>query len=207
MVERSGLDDIRIYFIGDSYVNGTGDPAYLGWPGRACAASRSDKTSITCYNLGIRADTSEDVLRRWEQEVEARQLKPHDGRVVFGFGANDCWIEDGKTRVDRADTVRNTEQILTRARSLFPTLMIGPPPGNDESEDARREEMSALIGKIARSAGVPYLEVIQELRAEGVWQQEAALGDRIHPAEGGYSSLARLVLAWPQWWFHEAKRR
>jgi len=201
------LEDIRVYFIGDSYVNGTGDPEYLGWPGRACAASRSDASSITCYNLGIRGDTSTDVLRRWEREVASRRLIPHDGRVVFGFGANDCWILEGKSRVERTDTIRNTEQILSRARSLFPTLMVGPPPGIDESEDARRQEMSALIREIAGRAGVPYLEVIKELRAEGVWQREAALGDRIHPAEGGYSSLAKLVLAWPQWWFHETQRR
>ena len=199
--------DIRIYFIGDSYVNGTGDHAYLGWPGRVCAASRSHEVSITCYNLGTRGDTSEDVLSRWEREVASRRLIPHDGRVVFGFGANDCWIEEGKTRVERADTKRNTEQILSRAHSIFPTLMVGPPPGIDEDEHSRRVEISSLIGTIANNIGVPYLEVIQELRAEGVWQQEAVLGDRIHPAEGGYSSLARLVLAWPQWWFHEAKRR
>ncbi len=201
------MEDIRIYFIGDSYVNGTGDPEYLGWPGRACAASKSEEYSITSYNLGIRADTSEDVLSRWEQEVEARRLKPHDGRIVFGFGANDCWIEDGKTRVDRADTVRNTEEILTHAHTLFPTLMIGPPPGIDESEDARREDMSALLGTIALRVGVPYLEVNHALRAEGVWQREAALGDRIHPADGGYTALTKLVLDWPQWWFHETQRR
>ena len=195
------MADIRIYFIGDSYVNGTGDPDFLGWPGRACAASRSEEYAITGYNLGIRGDTSADVLRRWEREVEARRLIPHDGRVVFGFGANDCWIIDGKPRVDRADTIRNTEEILTRAQSLFPALMIGPPPGIDADEHSRRVEISSLVGEIAGRVGVPYLEVIHELHAGGVWQSEAARGDRIHPAEGGYAALAELVLAWPAWWF------
>ena len=201
------MDDIRIYFIGDSYVNGTGDPAYLGWPGRACAASRNEDVSITCYNLGIRGDTSVDVLRRWDQEVEARRLIPHDGRVVFGFGANDCWIIDGKKRVERADTVANTEEILTRACSLFPTLMIGPPPGIDEDEHGRRVEISALIGEIAGRVGVPYLEVIHDLHAGGVWHNEAVLNDRVHPGKGGYAALAERVLAWPEWWFHASLRR
>ncbi len=202
------MEDIRIYFIGDSYVNGTGDPEYLGWPGRVCAESRSDEISITSYNLGIRGDTSADVLRRWDvPEVESRRLIPHDGRLVFGFGANDCWIIEGKTRVERADTVSNAEEILTRAHSLLPTLMIGPPPGIDESENARRQDISDLIGTIAKRVGVPYLEVIHALGAEGVWRSEAAQGDRIHPARGGYSSLAKLVLDWPQWWFHESQRR
>lgn len=35
--------DIRICFIGDSLVNGTGDEAALGWAGRLCAmANASD---------------------------------------------------------------------------------------------------------------------------------------------------------------------
>ncbi len=196
------MEDIRIYFIGDSYVNGTGDPAFLGWPGRACAASRSDEISITSYNLGIRGDTSADVLRRWEREVVARRLIPHDGRMVFGFGANDCWFIDGKPRVERTDTVRNTEEILSRARSLLPTLMIGPPPGIDEEEHGRRVEVSSLIGEIAGRLGVPYLEVIHDLNAGGVWRSEAALGDRVHPGAGGYSALAELVIGWPEWWFY-----
>ena len=201
------MEDIRIYFIGDSYVNGTGDPDYLGWPGRACAASRSGETSITCYNLGIRGDTSADVHRRWEREVASRRLIPHDGRVVFGFGANDCWIIEGKPRVERAETVRNTEEILSLARSQFPTLMIGPPPGIDEAEHGRRVEISSLAGEIAGRAGVPYLEVIHDLHAGGVWQSEAARGDRVHPGAGGYAALAELVLAWPEWWFHSSSRR
>lgn len=32
-------DDIRIGFIGDSLVNGTGDAMALGWAGRLCATA------------------------------------------------------------------------------------------------------------------------------------------------------------------------
>jgi hypothetical protein len=28
--------EIRICFIGESFVNGTGDPEFLGWTGRVC---------------------------------------------------------------------------------------------------------------------------------------------------------------------------
>ena len=196
------MEDIRINFIGDSFVNGTGDSEFLGWPGRVCAASKTEGVGITCYNLGIRADTSTDVLNRWEQEVDARRLKPHDARVVFGFGANDCWIEEGKTRVERADTISNTNAILSRAASLYPTLMIGPPPALDDAGDALRQEMSALLEDISVRAGVPYLPVIDALREGHIWKEEQKQGDAVHPSAGGYAALAKLVLAWPQWWFH-----
>tara|TARA_B100000029_G_scaffold516037_2_gene626280 strand:+ start:372 stop:965 length:594 start_codon:yes stop_codon:yes gene_type:complete len=197
------LKDIRIYFIGDSYVNGTGDPLYLGWPGRVCAASQTTEHSITCYNLGVRADTSVDILRRWEQELKARLLKPHDCHIVFSFGANDCWIENEKKRVSTFETRKNAAKIFEQARSLFPTLMIGPPPGIDQAEHERRVAISTLLKKVTKNIDIPYLEVIHELHDGGLWQQEALLGDRIHPAEGGYGALADLVLAWDKWWFHQ----
>ena len=167
------MEDIRIYFIGDSYINGTGDPQYLGWPGRVCVASQSDQAGITCYNLGIRADTSEDILRRWESEVDARRLKPHDGRIVFGFGANDCWLEEGKMRIARAETEKNAEHILSRAVERLPTLMIGPPPGLGSEQDAMRQDMSALLQDICTRVGVPYLAVI-DAGGSGGWRSDTS---------------------------------
>ena len=59
---------MRICFVGDSFVNGTGDPECLGWPGRICAAARRAGHDVTYYNLGVRRDTSGDVQARWELE-------------------------------------------------------------------------------------------------------------------------------------------
>jgi len=56
---------MRICFVGDSFVNGTGDPEYLGWTGIICAVTRSWGYDITYYNLGIRRETSADILARW----------------------------------------------------------------------------------------------------------------------------------------------
>jgi acyl-CoA thioesterase-1 len=81
---------IRICFFGDSIVNGTGDDACLGWVGRICSAARRRGIDLTCYNLGIRRDTSTDILARWQIEARARLPDQYDGRLVFSFGANDC---------------------------------------------------------------------------------------------------------------------
>jgi len=194
------LDDVRIYFIGDSYINGTGDPEYLGWPGRVCAASNGKSAAITGYNLGIRADTSADILRRWESEIAARRLVPHDARLVFGFGANDCYLIDGQKRVERPESEKNARDILTKAQALLPTLMIGPPPGVDEEQQALRADMSELLKGITADVGVPYLDVIQGMDPT-VWRDEAKSGDQIHPGAGGYAALAQLVLDWQGWWF------
>ena len=56
-------DDLRLCFVGDSFVNGTNDPDYLGWTGRVSILARGRGHMLTCYNLGVRRDTSSDDRR------------------------------------------------------------------------------------------------------------------------------------------------
>ncbi|MFF4606521.1 GDSL-type esterase/lipase family protein [Streptomyces sp. NPDC001339] len=91
--------DLRICFIGDSFVQGIGDPEHRGWVGRVLAVTRGD---ITAFNLGIRRDTSEDVLRRCWREALPRTLPGADNRLVISFGSNDTVQEDGTVRTDLA---------------------------------------------------------------------------------------------------------
>lgn len=69
-------EDLRICFIGDSFVQGIGDPEYRGWVGRVLTAT---DPGITAFNLGIRRNTSTDVLRRCWREVEPRVLPGSGG--------------------------------------------------------------------------------------------------------------------------------
>ena len=82
-------NDLRICFIGDSYVNGTSDPDYLGWAGRVAIAAQRNGYNLTYYNLGVRRETSADIAKRWQQEVQARFLSSCPPFVVFALGAND----------------------------------------------------------------------------------------------------------------------
>lgn len=118
---------MRICFIGDSFVNGTGDPECLGWAGRICAVACNLGHDITYYNLGVRGDTSTDIKARWLKEVSGRLSTKYDGSIVFSFGVNDITLENGKTRVEFSTSIENTRNILREAGQLFPVLMIGPP--------------------------------------------------------------------------------
>ena len=63
-----GVDDCRVCFIGDSFVQGTGDPTGLGWVGRVVSETKQAGWNITGYNLGVRGETSRDIMARWERE-------------------------------------------------------------------------------------------------------------------------------------------
>ena len=56
--------DRRVFFIGDSFVAGVGDPEHRGWVGRLADRAHRAGAPITAYNLGVRRDTSDDICRR-----------------------------------------------------------------------------------------------------------------------------------------------
>ncbi|RVT96733.1 GDSL family lipase [Rhodovarius crocodyli] len=192
---------MRVCFFGDSMVNGTGDDECLGWVGRACAEARRGGTDLTCYNLGIRRDTSADVRARWRREAEARLPAAHDGRLVFSFGANDCCANDagGGVRVDHAAALAHAEAILLAAAAWRPVLMVGPFPIHEPATDARIAALGQGFAQLCARLGVPYLSVFETAAGSAAWAREVAAGDGAHPNAQGYAEVAAVFSRWPAW--------
>ena len=119
-------DDLRICFVGDSFVNGTGDDTALGWVGRVCAEARARGVRLTSYNLGVRRDTSQDVLARWEAECRRRLPADCDARIVLSFGVNDTVVETGHERVALEASCEALRQIV-RAAGRYLIAVRGAP--------------------------------------------------------------------------------
>ncbi|MCC5648361.1 GDSL-type esterase/lipase family protein [Nostoc sp. XA013] len=205
-MELQHLPEVRICFVGDSFVNGTGDQECLGWTGRVCANANKKGYDITYYNLGIRRDTSTDIAKRWLQEVSLRLPKKYDGRVVFSFGLNDTTVENGKTRVDLADSIKNAYEILSEAQKLYPVLMIGIAPYAEPEDSQRRNRNTDLCKQFAlicNELNIPYLDVFSILGKSNIWINEARANDGVHPQAGGYTEFAQIVENWDAWlnWF------
>ncbi|WP_218030953.1 GDSL-type esterase/lipase family protein [Dictyobacter aurantiacus] len=197
------MKDVRICFIGDSFVNGTGDPACLGWTGRVCAVAISQGHEVTYYNLGIRRQTSLEIARRWRSEVEARLPHGCDGRLVFSFGVNDTVLENERPRLDSQESLRHAREMLRAACELCPTLMVGPPPMPDDEQNQRIASLSEQFALLCQELAIPYLDVFTPLLQVAQWREEALANDGAHPRAAGYSALAHLVQDWPTWqsWF------
>lgn len=193
------MADIRICFVGDSFTQGTGDDTCLGWPGRVCASARSRGHAVTAYNLGIRRETTDDIRARWRAEINPRLIAGVDGRIVFSFGANDATIEDGSWRVPPDLSAENARSVIARAQLSYPVLVVGPPPAPEADKTARHAELAARYAEVCRKLDVPYLDILEPIKAVDAWWAEVAAGDGIHPNLGGYAALAELVEAWPAW--------
>jgi acyl-CoA thioesterase-1 len=186
--------EVHVLFFGDSHTVGVGDPSGLGWVGRVVAASHAAGVPLVAYNLGIRRETSRDVLRRWrcEADVRSSELATH---VVFAIGANDTTAEDGVLRIEPGDSVETLAALVRQSDAAgLPALVVGPAPVGDEQQMDRIVDLSDRFASLCSQMGVPFVEVATRLRQSEVWREEIAASDEAHPGAAGYEELARIVL-------------
>lgn len=195
--------DIRICFVGDSFVNGTGDRTYLGWTGRLCTGLAKQGRDVTHYNLGVRRDTSVDIWKRWEGETAHRLPYGCDNRIVFCFGTNDTTWENGQPRVELIDSLRHCRRILTTANKQYPVLMISPPPIADSKQNALTEKRCEDFLLTCSELKIPYLDIFTPLSQSQSWHKAVEAGDGSHPGADGYVEIADLIQEWSVWqhWF------
>jgi lysophospholipase L1-like esterase len=190
-----------VFFVGDSFVAGVGDPQHRGWVGRLAERAHRVGAPITAYNLGVRRDTSDDILRRWADEVAVRRAAGAQERLVVSFGVNDTTDAGRATRVAPEYSVTNLHTLLADAAAAgLPVLMVGPPPVADRVQNRRIAALDEQFAAVCAETGAPYVTVFAPLRDTPVWMDEVAAGDGAHPAAAGYDLLTDLVEPpWQEW--------
>ena len=198
--------DMRLIFIGDSIVAGSGDDECRGWVGRVGSATRRAGVDHTPYNLGIGGDTAADVLARWEAEV-TRRLNPEiDNRLVVQVGVNDA--RDGVER-DHDDCARDLRAFVAGARGArLEPLVVGPIPTHQPAESDRIGALSRRFADACAEAGAAFIEVHAALRGNATFLS-GLVADGYHPDADGYGEIAQVVLhnGWWQWLATPAGRR
>ncbi len=196
------MQDIRICFVGDSFVNGFNDRAALGWAGRLCADAARLGNPVTYYNLGIRRNTSKDIATRWQQECALRLPQTCDGRIVLSCGVNDAFMEDGELPISPEESIANVRAILHGAKA-YRVFMVGPPPVDDDEQNERIATLSAGYAREAAALEIPYVDLLSPLVTDDSYRREIARNDGAHPGSGGYSKMANIIASSQAWWFKE----
>ena len=194
--------DLRVCFVGDSFVASVGDPEHLGWTGRLCAGSERAGLPVTRYVLGVRRQTTAEVADRWAAECRPR-LSGGDWepRVVLSTGVNDTTEVDGAPRLDPHGSVAALAGMLTGAAAAgWPVLVVGPPAVADDAQNQRIASLDERFAQACADHGVPHVPVAATLAADPTWRAEVAAGDGAHPGAAGYAVFADLVRpAWERW--------
>ncbi len=170
--------DVRVCFIGDSFVAGVGDARHLGWAGRLAAHSHAQGQALTSYNLGIRRDTSADILRRFQAECTPRLPSGSHAGVVLSFGVNDTMFESGASRVATGASLSHLRELLTQlGKSGWSVLMASPPAVDDDTHNERVIVLDALLEAECARHSVPYVSVVKQMQGHDIWRREVREGD------------------------------
>ncbi len=185
----------RVLFYGDSLVAGVGDPAGGGWVARVVSAAFRGGVPLTAYNLGIRSETSIQVVARWREEAIRRVPAGADARIVVSFGANDTTIEEEDVRVSPDASSRALGEMLDGAAALgLAAYVVGPGPVDDQEQTARIIAVSESFAQVCRERGSPFTSTVESLLASPTWMAEVARADGAHPGTEGYDALAELLI-------------
>jgi acyl-CoA thioesterase I len=197
-VVTEGARDVGLVFIGASLVAGVGDPKGQGWVSRVVGRTQHPDLELTAYNLGVRGDTSADVLNRWRTECPPRWAGRNERRLVVSVGGNDA-----ATGVTLARHRLNLANILDDAASTgISTFVVSPPPSDDEELNSKLEVLVEAQADVCSRRDVPFVDCYRPLLGHEQWQADLAASQiPHHPGQAGYGLIAWLVLhnGWNDW--------
>lgn len=197
-VVADGPRDVGLVFVGASLVAGVGDPKGQGWVSRVVGRTHHPDLELTAYNLGVRGNTSADVLGRWKQEAEPRWLGRGEKRLVVSVGT-----ADAMGGVTLARHRLNLANILDDAAGAgIGTFVVSPPPTDDEEVNAKLDVLVDAQADVCARRGVPFVDCFAPLVGHDQWQSDLASSRPAHhPGQAGYGLIAWLVLhnGWYDW--------
>ena len=193
-----GVRDVGMVFMGASTTAGYGDPKGLGWVGRVVARTQHPDLDLTAYNLGVRGNTSGDVVARWGAECHPRWQGRAERRLVLSVGSNDV-----VTGMTMARSRLNLANVLDEAaNSGIGVFVVGLTPTLDPETNRRIESLAQAQADVCARRGVTYVDCYRPLVSHDQWMADvAASPDRVHPGQAGYGLIAWLVLhnGWNDW--------
>lgn len=204
----------RICFVGASTVEGLGDEAGLGWPGRLAAMARGSGAPFVLYNLGVRGQTLREIGARAVAECRARIQDPANDLIVLGTGMNDlARIGTGAFRTPQRRTLEDFTNLVEELAAIAGLLVVGPFPVceakmpfhsavsgmnfNFKNQDI--EEAAAHYAEICTARQVPYLNLFAALSKNRDYIAGLEANDGLHSNGAGYQAVADAVQTWDAW--------
>lgn len=185
------MRDVRVCVFGDSLVAAVGDPKGVGWVGRLTA--RTPDVDLTAYALGVRDESTEEVVVRVPVESAARFARGSEHRTVFAPG-----LTDARLGIDPVESAVALDFGLASAG--VPTLAVGPPPVGDAGLRGGIAAIDAVYAKVCERRSVPYISTFSLLANRATWSRARA-DDGIHPNPTGYAMLTKVIVenGWNEW--------
>lgn len=184
---------------GDSITHGSCDEEALGWVGRIRKVLPADDWNHI-YNFGICGDTSEDLIARFDVELEAL----HPQKVIFAIGINDSKFPEGSDThlVSLEQYEQNLRKLIEKAKAHADTIsIVGATQVVHEWRSASgsrfmNEEIAKfneVMKKVTAEYNLNFIDVFETL------DPTTDLADGLHPNAQGYQKMFEVINANLDW--------
>ena len=199
----------QVFLFGDSITYGEFDTEQAGWAERLkkIAFEKQLKGSdwIAVYNLGIPGEHTNDFLKRFEREFEARKDPEEENIFVFAFGANDAaFLPDKREfQVPLQRYERNIKNIIEISRSLhgkkiiflttIPVLeeVLAKSGRSKERKNEYIEKYNIALKRVCSDEEIDVLDVHSAYLKNGYG--DLFSHDGLHPNSAGYKLIFEMV--------------
>ena len=199
----------QILVFGDSIAYGAWDKEG-GWVSRL--RKFIDEKNLTdpdfeclIYNLGVSGDTTEDLLERFEFELEQRLDEEMETILIFSIGVNDSQFVKSKNsiKIPQEKFRANLEELITAAKKYSSKIVfVGLWPVNEEKtnpvswdedkfykNDSIRN-YSNVIKTICEKNQVHFIDLFGLLLKE---DYKKLLEDGLHPNSQGHQKFFEII--------------
>jgi len=195
---------LKILCFGDSITLGEKDLEQGGWADRLkkhyfAQFVDSQTQKITLYNLGIAGETTDGLVRRFDIELRARNIKNQKLIVVFAYGANDIVIHKNKNIVPESYYINNLKHCIESAKTFkADILLLNLLPIADSIEgtvnqhgklrfDHDIQAYNFTIKKLSHEMNCEYLDLYASFAENN--KEQYLSSDGVHPNSKGHKLL------------------
>lgn len=194
----------NILIFGDSITWGACDNQG-GWVDRLKNFVNSEKEKeildIDVYNLGISGDTSENILKRFDIESQARKSKENNTVIIFAIGTNDSAYINTKDHpvVSKDNFKNNLLELIRHSKDVADKIIfMGIKKGSD---DLTKPFPGSSTGKYFDKENIEiYNKIIEGTAKEtnSAFIDVSGLGDSdfydgLHPNSEGHRKIFETV--------------
>ncbi len=195
---------LKILCFGDSITLGEKDLEQGGWADRLkkhyfAQSVDSQTQKITLYNLGIAGETSDGLVRRFDIELRARNIKNQKLIVVFAYGANDIVIHKNKNIVPESYYINNLKHCIESAKTFKADILLLnllPIAGSIEGTvnqhgklrfDHDIQAYNFTLKKLSHEMNCEYLDLYASFAENN--KEQYLSSDGVHPNSKGHKLL------------------
>ncbi len=184
------MDEYNICVFGASITWGAYDYDKGGWVERLKIALFDE--DIFVYNCGRSGNRIDHLIKRIKNEFLARKSNSKGNKIIISIGANDCSVQDGKTRTSLEDYNKGLEKVYLICKELADEVIF---TGLTKVDESRTTPVSWVDVHYLQKNVEEYNEAIEyfckqnKVKFIPLLDLDLDLEDGLHPDSKGHEKI------------------